>query len=138
MKFNGFLYYPVFCAIPDEHPVGSFNTPTCPPPLPPKNTVEEAVKPAPADLDDLDSIRSQLEQKLTLKESDSACSNDDNETVLKKAIQPKKKEPKKAELKFRKGRVLETVNMEGLLAHWKAGGFKRIVTMVGAGISTCK
>lgn len=137
MKFNDCLYYLLFRIILDEHPVGNFNTPTCPPSLP-QSTVEEAVKPSPADLDDLDSIRSQLEQKLTLNESDNACSNDDNETVLKKTVQPKQKELKKAEPKFRNGRVLKTVNMEGLLAHWKAGGFKRIVTMVGAGISTCK
>jgi NAD-dependent deacetylase sirtuin 2 len=28
------------------------------------------------------------------------------------------------------------VNIEGVLKHWKRGGFKKIVTMVGAGIST--
>ncbi|XP_050069214.1 NAD-dependent protein deacetylase sirtuin-2-like [Anopheles maculipalpis] len=33
-------------------------------------------------------------------------------------------------------RVLETVDIEGVLKHWKNGGFKKIVTMVGAGIST--
>uniref|UniRef100_A0A182J105 Deacetylase sirtuin-type domain-containing protein n=1 Tax=Anopheles atroparvus TaxID=41427 RepID=A0A182J105_ANOAO len=32
--------------------------------------------------------------------------------------------------------VLETVDIDGLLRHWKNGGFKKIVTMVGAGIST--
>ncbi|XP_052865253.1 NAD-dependent protein deacetylase Sirt2-like [Anopheles cruzii] len=33
-------------------------------------------------------------------------------------------------------RVLETVDVEGVIKHWKNGGFKKIVTMVGAGIST--
>ncbi|EAA07580.5 AGAP002943-PA [Anopheles gambiae str. PEST] len=33
-------------------------------------------------------------------------------------------------------RVLETVDIDGVLKHWKSGGFKKIVTMVGAGIST--
>uniref|UniRef100_A0A182JX08 Deacetylase sirtuin-type domain-containing protein n=1 Tax=Anopheles christyi TaxID=43041 RepID=A0A182JX08_9DIPT len=33
-------------------------------------------------------------------------------------------------------RVLETVDIDGVLKHWKNGGFKKIVTMVGAGIST--
>jgi NAD+-dependent protein deacetylase sirtuin 2 len=32
--------------------------------------------------------------------------------------------------------VLETATTEGLIKHWKKGGFKKIVTMVGAGIST--
>lgn len=35
-------------------------------------------------------------------------------------------------------RVLETVDIDGVIKHWKNGGFKKIVTMVGAGISTCK
>lgn len=33
-------------------------------------------------------------------------------------------------------RVLETVDVDGVIKHWKNGGFKKIVTMVGAGIST--
>ncbi|XP_053672053.1 NAD-dependent protein deacetylase sirtuin-2-like [Anopheles nili] len=33
-------------------------------------------------------------------------------------------------------RVLETVDIDGVLKHWKNGGFKKVVTMVGAGIST--
>ncbi|XP_063706952.1 NAD-dependent protein deacetylase Sirt2 [Culicoides brevitarsis] len=32
--------------------------------------------------------------------------------------------------------VLESVDIHGVLKHWKKGGFKKIVTMVGAGIST--
>lgn len=38
----------------------------------------------------------------------------------------------------RKQRVLETVDIDGVIKHWKNGGFKKIVTMVGAGISTCE
>lgn len=34
-------------------------------------------------------------------------------------------------------KVLKTVDLKGLIEHWKDGGFKKIVTMVGAGISTC-
>lgn len=34
--------------------------------------------------------------------------------------------------------VLKTVDFQGLVDHWKEKGFKKIVTMVGAGISTCK
>uniref|UniRef100_A0A1Q3F385 Putative sirtuin 5 n=1 Tax=Culex tarsalis TaxID=7177 RepID=A0A1Q3F385_CULTA len=33
-------------------------------------------------------------------------------------------------------RILETVDIDGVIKHWKNGGFKKIVTMVGAGIST--
>ncbi|XP_037047824.1 NAD-dependent protein deacetylase Sirt2 [Bradysia coprophila] len=33
-------------------------------------------------------------------------------------------------------RILETVDFKGLIKHWKSGGFKKIITMVGAGIST--
>lgn len=33
-------------------------------------------------------------------------------------------------------KVLETVDIDGVIKHWKNGGFKKIVTMVGAGIST--
>ncbi|XP_065089874.1 NAD-dependent protein deacetylase Sirt2 [Ochlerotatus camptorhynchus] len=33
-------------------------------------------------------------------------------------------------------RVLDTVDIDGVIKHWKNGGFKKIVTMVGAGIST--
>lgn len=32
--------------------------------------------------------------------------------------------------------VLDTVDVQGVVKHWKKGGFKKIVTMVGAGIST--
>lgn len=35
-------------------------------------------------------------------------------------------------------KVLETLDIEGLVSKWKADGFKNIITMVGAGISTCK
>ena len=35
-------------------------------------------------------------------------------------------------------KVLETVNFEGLIKHWNENKFKKIITMVGAGISTCK
>lgn len=35
-------------------------------------------------------------------------------------------------------KVLKTVDLKGLIEHWKNDGFKKIVTMVGAGISTCK
>lgn len=34
--------------------------------------------------------------------------------------------------------VLETVDFDGVIKHWKNDGFKNIVLMVGAGISTCK
>lgn len=34
--------------------------------------------------------------------------------------------------------VLKTADFHGLANHWKENGFKKIVTMVGAGISTCK
>lgn len=33
--------------------------------------------------------------------------------------------------------VLKTVDYQGLIDHWNEKGFKKIVTMVGAGISTC-
>lgn len=35
-------------------------------------------------------------------------------------------------------KVLTTVDFQGLIDHWKENGFKKIITMVGAGISTCK
>lgn len=34
--------------------------------------------------------------------------------------------------------VLKTVDFEGIINHWNEHGFKKIITMVGAGISTCK
>lgn len=34
--------------------------------------------------------------------------------------------------------ALKKLDFEGLLDHWKEKGFKKIITMVGAGISTCK
>ncbi|XP_058813876.1 NAD-dependent protein deacetylase Sirt2-like [Topomyia yanbarensis] len=33
-------------------------------------------------------------------------------------------------------KILETVDIDGVIKHWRNGGFKKIVTMVGAGIST--
>lgn len=36
------------------------------------------------------------------------------------------------------GKVLKTVDFDGFVEHWKEHGFKNIITMVGAGISTCK
>lgn len=35
-------------------------------------------------------------------------------------------------------KILKNVDFQGLVDHWKEKGFKKIVTMVGAGISTCK
>lgn len=35
-------------------------------------------------------------------------------------------------------RVLKQPDLDSLVDHWKEKGFKKIVTMVGAGISTCK
>lgn len=34
--------------------------------------------------------------------------------------------------------VLKSLDFQGLVEHWKENGFKKIITMVGAGISTCK
>lgn len=34
--------------------------------------------------------------------------------------------------------VLKTVDLDGIVEHWNNNGFKKIITMVGAGISTCK
>lgn len=34
--------------------------------------------------------------------------------------------------------ILKTVDFDGLVDHWNEHGFKNIITMVGAGISTCK
>lgn len=36
------------------------------------------------------------------------------------------------------GKILKTVDFQGLADHWNEHGFKNIITMVGAGISTCK
>lgn len=35
-------------------------------------------------------------------------------------------------------KVLDTVDFAGVMKHWSEGRFKKIITMVGAGISTCK
>lgn len=35
-------------------------------------------------------------------------------------------------------KVLDTVDFAGVMKHWNEGKFKKIITMVGAGISTCK
>lgn len=35
-------------------------------------------------------------------------------------------------------RILKSLDFNGLVDHWNKHGFKKIVTMVGAGISTCK
>lgn len=35
-------------------------------------------------------------------------------------------------------KVLDTVDFCGVMKHWNEGKFKKIVTMVGAGISTCE
>lgn len=35
-------------------------------------------------------------------------------------------------------KVLKSVDFDGLIEFWKETGFKNIITMVGAGISTCK
>lgn len=34
--------------------------------------------------------------------------------------------------------ILKKVDFQGLIDHWQDAGFKKIITMVGAGISTCK
>lgn len=34
--------------------------------------------------------------------------------------------------------VISDLTFDGFLQHWKDNGFKKIVTLVGAGISTCK
>lgn len=71
---------------------------------------------APAELDAIDKIRNFFEAKFHLSGSSEGDQNRD--------------EPG--------DRVLKSVDLDGLVQHWKAGGFKRIVTMVGAGISTCE
>lgn len=35
-------------------------------------------------------------------------------------------------------KVINDLTFDGLIKHWKENGFKNIITMVGAGISTCK
>lgn len=136
--YQKYLQFP----IKDEHAVGRFNTPTCPPPLADDDVAREAVvKPPPPDpeVDALDKIRDQLERKLKLNESDNECQDDEEPAEV--VIEAKKKKDKEAQqerINRKVGRPLKTVDMEGLVSHWKAGGFKRIVTMVGAGISTCK
>lgn len=35
-------------------------------------------------------------------------------------------------------KVLDTVDFAGVMKHWSEGKFKKIITMVGAGISTCE
>lgn len=35
-------------------------------------------------------------------------------------------------------KILDTLDLDGVVKCWKNGGFKKIVTMVGAGISTCE
>lgn len=35
-------------------------------------------------------------------------------------------------------KVLDTADFAGVMKHWNEGKFKKIITMVGAGISTCK
>ncbi|KAJ6638072.1 NAD-dependent protein deacetylase Sirt2 [Pseudolycoriella hygida] len=60
--------------------------------------------------DPVEKISQSLEQKLSLDDTDP-----DGQSNVK---------------------VLETVDLKGLIKHWKNGGFKKIVTMVGAGIST--
>lgn len=39
---------------------------------------------------------------------------------------------------FDEFQVIEDLSFEGLCNHWNKHGFKNIITMVGAGISTCK
>ncbi|XP_055526102.1 NAD-dependent protein deacetylase Sirt2-like [Wyeomyia smithii] len=62
----------------------------------------------------IEGIRRYLSDKLGFYTSDN---NDDKDST------PRRK-------------VLDTVDIEGVLKHWRNGGFKKIVTMVGAGIST--
>lgn len=75
----------------------------------------DVVPPAPVELDAIDKIRNFFEAKFNLGGT-SLTGGDDGD----------------------RDRVLKTVDLDGLVEHWKAGGFKRIVTMVGAGISTCE
>uniref|UniRef100_A0A1L8DXE4 NAD-dependent protein deacetylase n=1 Tax=Nyssomyia neivai TaxID=330878 RepID=A0A1L8DXE4_9DIPT len=65
---------------------------------------------------DVEAIRNFLAEKLSLL---SSGSRDDDEADARRA-------PK----------VLEKVDFDGLMGHWKEKGFTNIVTMVGAGIST--
>lgn len=39
---------------------------------------------------------------------------------------------------FCSSQLIDDLSFEGLCEHWKTKGFKNIITMVGAGISTCK
>ncbi|GAB0087531.1 NAD-dependent protein deacetylase [Sergentomyia squamirostris] len=67
---------------------------------------------------DMEHIRNFLAYKLHLFSSASGLSDDDDTD----ARRPEK--------------VLERVNFDGVMDHWRDKGFKNIVTMVGAGIST--
>ena len=39
--------------------------------------------------------------------------------------------------KDRNTKVIDDLTFEGLAQHWRTNGFKKVVTCVGAGISTC-
>lgn len=67
-------------------------------------------------LQDVESIRNYLVEKLNLF---TGAVEEDDDTDARRA-------PK----------VLDKVDFDGLMDHWKGKGFKNIVTMVGAGIST--
>lgn len=122
----------------DNKPVGHFNVP---------GDEAEAARtaasahcyqpPCPVDEPDaVDKIRSFFETKFRLSSrpddaSDTECDD--------RATSEERLECRVARCeRLLAARALKEVNLEHLVEHWRAGGFKRIVTMVGAGISTCK
>lgn len=117
----------------DEQHVGAFN---------PTSTKPDGVKPPAVvpEVDAIDNIRGYFEKKLNLSgdatEQDDKVDEKDGEQVVKLTASAATKEGTGDD--SIEPRLLKTVDMRGLVERWKAGGFKRIVTMVGAGISTCK
>lgn len=85
-------------------------------------------------VDDVEAIREIIEAKLLLDEPPVPPSQIEEKTPLCGSEPP----PPEPHSDYPKKRVLKTVDMQGLIEHWRSGGFKKIVTMVGAGISTCK
>lgn len=94
--------------------------------------------PPEAEPDAIDKIRSFFEARFRLS-GRAADDASDTESCDGKATSAERFECRVNKCERRlAARVLKEVDLEHLVAHWRAGGFKRIVTMVGAGISTCK
>lgn len=86
-----------------------------------------------------DSIASDASEKAAESSSSSASSSSKvNMDYIQQFFASKLRLFREGDGTPKEHQVLKTIDLDGIVEHWKNNGCKKIVTMAGAGISTCE